>query len=107
MGREAVAATASVRGASPTVVCRKPGTERRGALRETRTAQARGLQLWGRSHNKPKGRLLYGLLQKFLEDSFHVRERTVNESLHRARDFVTRTIVRVGRYLSHCSCKGI
>ncbi|PRD32374.1 UNVERIFIED_CONTAM: hypothetical protein NCL1_20673 [Trichonephila clavipes] len=21
-------------------------------------------------------------------------------------DFVTRTIVRVGRYLSHCSCKG-
>ncbi|GFU81679.1 putative DD41D transposase [Trichonephila clavipes] len=24
-----------------------------------------------------------------------------------ARDFVTRTIVRVGRYLSHCNCKGI
>ncbi|GFR29429.1 hypothetical protein TNCT_592731 [Trichonephila clavata] len=57
VGREALAATASVRGASPTVVCRKPGTERRGAQGETRTAQARGLELWGRSQNKPKGRV--------------------------------------------------
>ncbi|GFU45241.1 uncharacterized protein TNCV_4236471 [Trichonephila clavipes] len=28
-------------------------------------------------------------------------------SLRRTRDFVTRTIVRVGRYVSHCSCKAV
>ncbi|GFX26047.1 hypothetical protein TNCV_2273871 [Trichonephila clavipes] len=34
-------------------------------------------------------------------------QKEVRHDIRRSRDFVTRTIVRVELYLSHCSCKGV